>query len=213
MVKLYDYYRSSASFRVRLALNIKKVDYDVIPVHLLNNGGEHNKDEYIKLNPQALVPTLMTNEGIITQSIAIIEWLNEKYPNPPLLPAQPYERALVRSFALTITSDIHPLNNLRVLKYLTQNLKITDAQKGDWYRHWVTKGLVALENQLNMYGRAGKFCFGDMPSLADLCLVPQIFNARRFNCDLSHCPEILRIDNNCQELEAVQNAWPDEALV
>lgn len=211
MLKLYDYFRSSASFRVRIALNLKNVTYDVIPVHLVKGGGEQHQPEYLQINPSSLVPSLTTNDGVITQSIAIIEWLNETYSKPPLLPTGTYGRALCRSFALNIACDIHPLNNLRVLKYLTEDLAMTETQKTGWYQHWVMKGLQSLENQLKLYGTAEKYCFGNQVSLADICLVPQMYNARRFNCDLSTCPELVRIDAECQKLEAIQKAWPEEA--
>lgn len=212
MLKLYDYFRSSASFRVRIALNLKKIHYEAVPIHLANQGGEQHSPRYLNLNPQGLVPTLEAGEHTLTQSLAIIEYLDETYPVPPLLPKPPYERALTRAFALSIVADIHPLNNLRVLKYLTGTLNITEEQKSAWYQHWITEGFQALEKQLKMNSLAGEFCFGAHPTLADICLVPQMYNARRFSCDLSAYPSLVRIDKNCQKHPAFMNAWPLETI-
>nr|WP_148340816.1 maleylacetoacetate isomerase [Aquicella siphonis] len=210
-MKLYDYFRSSASYRVRIALNLKKLDYQSVPVHLLNNGGEQHSDEYRKINPQSLVPALQDGNKILTQSLAIIEYLEDLHPEPPLLPSHPYEKARVRSFALSIAADLHPLNNLRILKYLTEELHLSDEQKTKWYHHWMNKGLTALEKQLERHPSTDEFCFGSQPTLADLCLVPQLLNARRFNCNLDACPTLVRIDANCQKLEAFIKARPAEA--
>ncbi len=210
MLKLYDYFRSSASFRVRIALNLKQLEYDAIPIHLINNGGEQFSPEYQAVNPMSLVPSLDDNGRIITQSLAIIEYLDETHPSPPLLPAQAYEKALVRAFAYTIAAEIHPVNNLRILKYLTNDLKISEDEKNKWYQHWTTKGLAALEKMLTATGKQTTFCYGDTPSLADICLVPQIFNAKRFHVDLSAYPNLCRIDDNCQKLPAFTNARPIE---
>lgn len=212
MLKLYDYFRSSACFRVRAALNLKRLDYDTIPIHLVNNGGEQFSEAYQKINPQMLIPSLQDGNHILTQSLAIIEYLNEVYPTPSLLPAQPYERALVRAFALSIIADIHPLNNQRILKYLMSVAHFTEESKNAWYQHWIAKGLTALEKSLTMHKLSGDFCFGDQPSIADICLVPQLFNTRRFNADLSNYPTLVRIDANCQKLEAFQKAWPVETV-
>ena len=212
MLKLYDYYRSSASFRVRIALNLKGLDYECIPIHLVNQGGEQHAESYRKLNPQQLVPTLADGNKILTQSFAIIEYLNEVYPEPALLPADYYTRSLIRSFAISIVADLHPLNNLRVLNYLKNELHITDTQKEGWYQHWIKLTLTALEEQLVAHQLSGQFCFGDQPSLADICLVPQMYNARRFNCDLSNYPTLTKIDSHCQTLDAVIKAWPKETV-
>lgn len=209
MIQLYDYFRSSACFRVRIALNLKQLDFTAIPVHLINHGGEQHSQQYSQVNPQELVPSLVDGQHVLTQSLAIIEYLNEIHPTPPLLPAAPYEKALARSFALAIAADIHPLNNLRVLQYLSNQLSINDEQKSQWYQHWIHKGFAALETLVA--NRQQDFCFGTSPSIADICLVPQMFNARRFGCDLTAYPNLVRIDANCQQLDAFKQAWPAEA--
>lgn len=211
-MQLYSYFRSSAAYRVRIALNLKQLDYSVLPVHLLRHGGEQLTPEYRKLNPAALVPTLIDEQASgprpLTQSLAIIEYLEEIHPAPPLLPQAPADRAFVRSIALAIACDIHPVNNLRVLRYLVRELKVDDDAKNAWYRHWCEQGLAAVEEMLANDPRTGRFCFGDTPSLADCCLIPQIFNARRTGCDLSKMPTIVRIDEACMELEAFAAAAP-----
>lgn len=212
MLKLYDYFRSSACFRVRIALNLKGLDYQAIPVHLVNNGGEQFSDEYRKINPQSLVPSLQADDKILTQSLAIIEYLDEIHPTPALLPASPYEKSLTRAFALTIAADIHPLNNLRVLKYLTHEFKLSEEQKTQWYQHWIAKGLSGLEAQLTTQQLSGHFCYGNQPTLADICLVPQLYNARRFACNLDAYPSLVRIDAHCQQHPAFKNAWPVETV-
>ncbi len=212
MIKLYDYFRSSAAFRVRIALALKKIHYDVIPIHLLNNGGEQNQARYRNINPQGLVPTLEAGEHTITQSIAIIDYLDDIHPIPALYPKHPYERALARAFALTIAADIHPINNLRVLNYLKNNLNITDEQKLSWIQHWIHEGLQALEKQIRLQGLAQDFCYGENPGIADICLVPQLYNARRFECDLSNYPQLTRIEANCQNHFAFKQAWPLETI-
>lgn len=210
MLKLYDYFRSSAAFRVRIALNLKKLSYEAIPIHLVNNGGEQHSEKYGAINPQHLVPAMEVNGAILTQSLAIIEYLDEIHPEPALLPTDPILKAQVRAFAYAIACDIHPLNNLRVLKFLTERLKITNEQKDLWYQHWVTTGFSALEAQLAGHDHRSDFCFGPTPSLADICLVPQMFNARRFHCDITAYPNLCRIDENCQKLPAIAAAFPME---
>jgi maleylpyruvate isomerase len=212
MLKLYDYFRSSASFRVRIALNLKGLDYETVTIHLLNNGGEQHSSAYKDINPQALVPALLEGNKILTQSLAIIEYLDETHPTPALLPSDPFEKALVRAFALTIAADIHPLNNLRVLNYIKNEFHLSEEQKMQWYKHWIEKGLNALEQQLNVHNLAGDFCFGDQVTLADICLIPQLYNATRFSCDLSHYPTLIRINKNCQRLAAVSDAFPNEPV-
>lgn len=212
-LKLYTYFRSSASFRVRIALNLKGLDVDMVPIHLVKQGGEQLTEQFRRINPEALVPALVDEEDengsqVLTQSLAIMEYLDEMYPEPPLLPAAPLDRAYVRSVALAIACDIHPLNNLRVLRYLVRDLKVDEQAKNAWYRHWCEQGLAALEAKVSADGRAGKFCFGDTPTLADCCLVPQIFNARRLDCDLSGMPTLLRITENCAKVEAFSMAEP-----
>jgi maleylacetoacetate isomerase len=211
-MKLYSFFRSSAAYRVRIALNLKGLSYEVIPIHLVKNGGEQLTPEYRNLNPMALVPALIDdgseNSSVLTQSLAILEYLEQKYSTPPLLPADAADRAYVRSIALSIACEIHPLNNLRVLRYLVRELKVSEDDKNAWYRHWVEQGLASIEAMLAKDWRAGKFCFGDAPTMADCCLVPQIANAQRFNCDLSHVPTIMRIHDACVALDAFVNAAP-----
>lgn len=212
-LKLYTYFRSSASYRVRIALNLKGLDVDMVPIHLVKHGGEQLSEEFRRINPEALVPALVDDEDengsqVLTQSLAIMEYLDEMYPEPPLLPAAPLDRAYVRSIAQAIACDIHPLNNLRVLRYLVRDLKVSEDDKNAWYRHWCEQGLAALETKISADGRAGKFCFGDTPTLADCCLVPQIANARRLNCDLSGMPTLLRIVENCAGVDAFAQAEP-----
>jgi maleylacetoacetate isomerase/maleylpyruvate isomerase len=207
-MKLYTYFRSSAAYRVRIALNLKGLQYTSVPVHLVRDGGQQHQGDYRAKNPLGLVPTLETQSLTLTQSLAIMEWLDETYPDKPLLPASADERAYVRSLAQTIACDIHPLNNLRVLGYITKTLGATDEQRNDWYRHWVTEGLSAVEALLAGAGLQGDFCFGNTPTLADCCLVPQVFNARRFNCSLDTMPRVQSIVSACEQLEAFQAAAP-----
>lgn len=208
-MKLYSYFRSSAAWRVRIGLNLKSLPYDVIPVHLLKDGGQQHRDDYRRMNPSALVPTLVDGDLELGQSLAILEYLDETHPEPPLLPGSAAQRARVRALAQTIACDLHPLNNLRVLRYLKHDLDLGDAQRDDWYRHWVALGLQAFEALLVNSAQTGRFCHGDQPTLADVLLVPQVFNARRFHCPLDHLPTILRIDAACAELEAFQRAAPE----
>lgn len=212
MLTLYDYFRSSACFRVRIALNLKGLKYEIKPIHLLKNGGEQFSASYRQINSQMLVPSLQDETKTLTQSLAIIEYINDTHPTPPLLPESPYEKALARAFALAIVADLHPLNNQRVLKYLTQTFTLSEEEKNAWYQHWIMKGLTALEEQMVKQQLSGDFCFGDTPTLADICLVPQMFNARRFQCDLQAYPHLVRIDANCQQHPAFLQAWPTEAV-
>lgn len=207
-MKLYTYFRSSAAYRVRIALNLKGLDYEAVPVHLLRDGGQQNQAAYRAKNPLGIVPSLETDAGLLTQSLAIIEWLDETYPNIALLPADADARARVRAIAQTIACDIHPLNNLRVLGYLSQHLSLSQEQKNAWYRHWVNEGLAAIEKLLDRDPRTGTFCHGETPGMADCCLIPQVFNARRFNCPLNGLPNILRIVAACESLDAFQSASP-----
>ena len=211
-MKLYTYFRSSAAYRVRIALNLKALAPDMVPVHLLRGGGEQTHPAYLALNPQGLVPALEDEGHLLTQSLAIIEYLDEIHAVPPLLPADPPGRARVRAIAQSIACEIHPLNNLRVLGYLTGTLGVSDEQKSAWYRHWVTAGFAALEAQLAGDHRTGLFCHGDTPTMADCCLVPQIFNARRFDIAMSCYPTLIRIDAACSALEAFANAAPAQQL-
>ena len=206
-MKLYDYFRSSAAYRVRIALNLKRLSPERAFVHLRR--GAQRGDEYLELNPQGLVPSLVTDGGdVLTQSLAIIEWLDETQRAPPLLPADSAGRARVRSLALAIACDIHPLNNLRVLNYLTGTLGATDAQRDGWYRYWCDVGFEALETRLARDAATGAYCHGDTPTIADICLVPQLANSRRVHLDLSPYPTLLRIEAACTALQAFANAAP-----
>jgi len=207
---LYTFFRSSASYRVRIALNLKGLAYEAVPVHLSRGGGEQLAPAYRKLNPQSLVPVLQDGEHVLAQSLAIMEYLEEVYPLPPLLPKNPAARARVRSLALAIACEIHPLNNTRVLNYLSGPLGVNDDAKRTWYHHWIALGLGALEARLAGDRETGSYCHGDAPGLADCCLVPQLANARRFKCDVSPYPTLLRIEKNCQALEAFRHAAPDQ---
>lgn len=209
-MKLYSYFRSSAAFRVRIALNLKGLPYDVVPVHLLKQGGEQLTSAYRALNPNGLVPVLLEDDAkyALTQSLAIIDYLEEKYSRPALLPADLADRAWVRSIALSIACDIHPLNNLRVLRYLVQEMKLMEEDKNRWYCHWCEQGLASIETMLSQDARVGLYCYGDSPTLADCCLIPQIANAERMQCDLSAMPTIMRIHAQCMQLDTFINASP-----
>lgn len=209
-MKLYNYFRSSASYRVRIALNLKRLKYEYLPVHLLRNGGEQLAPGYRAVNPDGLVPVFADGGEIITQSLAIIEYLDEMYPEPSLLPGDPIARAFVRSLALQIACEIHPLNNPRVLKYLTGTLGVGEAEKNAWYRHWVETGFASLEAKLAKSAYTGMFCYGDTPTLADLCLVPQVFNARRFSINPDSYPTIARIEAHAMTLSAFADAAPGQ---
>jgi len=208
-MKLYNFFRSSASYRVRIALNLKGVQYEYVPIHLRRGGGEQYTPAYKALNPQGIIPTLEDGGRVLTQSLAIIEYLEERYPAPPLLPRDPADRATVRSMALAVACEIHPVQNLRVLNYLKDVLHHTEEELNAWSRHWITQGLTALEQMVRAAPNRGAFCFGNMPSLADLCLVPQLVNARRFGCDLSACPALVQIDATCCALPAFAQAAPE----
>ncbi|HOB94353.1 MAG TPA: maleylacetoacetate isomerase [Aquabacterium sp.] len=203
-MKLYNYFRSSASYRVRIALALKGLDYDYIPVHLVKR--EHLDAGYASVSASRLVPTLQDGDALVTQSLAICEYLDETHPQPPLLPADALGRARVRAIAQDIACEIHPLNNLRVLRYLTHDLKLSEDDKNRWYRHWVESGLEAVERQLA--AQPGRFCHGDTPGLADLTLVPQIFNAQRFDCRTDHVPNVMRVFKACMELPAFSQTQP-----
>jgi maleylacetoacetate isomerase len=206
-VRLFSYFRSSASFRVRIALKLKGLDYDYVPVHLVRGGGEQFAADYLALNPAGLVPALDDEGVIVTQSLAIIEYLEETHPQPALLPAVAADRARVRALALAIACEIHPLNNLRVLGYLSKTLGVSEDQKTAWYRHWVESGLETVEKML-ADPRTGIYCHGDVPGLADILLVPQIFNAQRFNCRLDQVPTVMRIHEACLALPAFADSAP-----
>jgi maleylacetoacetate isomerase len=207
-MKLHSAARSSASFRVRIALNLKGLDYELLPVDLVH--GEQFRDAFRTLNPAELVPVLDDEGALLTQSLAIIEYLDECHPEPPLLPAEPLARAYVRAVALAIACEIHPLNNLRVLRYLGKTLNLAEETRNSWYRHWVENGLGQLERLLLAQGRVGRFVYGDQVTLADVLIVPQIFNARRYDCRLDHAPTILRIFDACMQLSAFDAARPEK---
>ena len=209
-MKLYNYFRSSASFRVRIALALKGLDYDYVPVHLLKEGGQQFSAGFKAMNPAALVPVLDDDGTVLTQSLAIIEYLDETRPQVPLLPRDAAGRARVRAIALAIACEIHPLNNLRVLGYLSKTLGVSDEQRNAWYRHWVEAGLEAVEAMLAGDSRTGACCHGDSPTLADICLVPQIFNAQRFKARLDHVPTVMRIHEHCLTLPAFARSVPAE---
>lgn len=209
-MKLYTYFRSSAAYRVRIALNLKGIAYDSILVHLLQDGGQQLLPAYRAVNPSALVPALDDDGAILTQSLAMLEYLDETRPAVPLLPADALGRARVRALALAIACDAHPLTNLRVLKYLKNTLGLSDEAKQEWYRHWMAEGLAAVEALLAQCDPAGTglFCHGDSPTMADCCLVPQVFNAQRFAIDLAPYPRVARIHAHCAGLPAFAAAHP-----
>lgn len=205
-MKLYNYFRSSASFRVRIALALKGIAYDCVPVHLAK--GEHKKSAYADIAADGLVPLLELDDGTrLSQSMAIIEYLDETHPEPALVPGDAIGRARVRALAQSIACEIHPINNLRVLKYLAVTLKVDEEAKNTWYRHWVRTGLEAFERQLNQLP-AGRYCYGDTPTLADCCLVPQIFNGQRFNTPMDGLPRTMAAFEACMALPAFQQAQP-----
>ena len=205
-MQLFNYFRSSASYRVRIALALKGLDYDYLPVHLARN--DHLEPAFGDITPARLVPVLRDGELSLTQSMAILEYLEETHPEPPLLPSGAAARARVRAIALDIACEIHPLNNLRVLRYLVHDLKVAEDDKSRWYRHWVESGLTAVEARLAASGETGRFCHGDQPGLADCVLVPQIHNARRFDCRLDHLPTVMRIHEACMALPAFAETQP-----
>ncbi len=209
MIRLYSYWRSSAAYRVRIALALKELDYVTVAVHLVRDGGEQLKPEYRALNPQGRVP-LLEHAGVrLSQSLAIIEYLDEVFPESPLLPGDAVGRARVRSLAQLVACDIHPLNNLGVLKYLKAQFAADESNIEKWYRHWIVQGFTALEQRLHNEDETGRFCHGDQTTLADLCLVPQVYNARRYAVDMSAFPRISQIDAMCTAMDAFQKAAPE----
>ena len=210
MMQLYSYYRSSSSYRVRIALRHKGLDYQYHGVHLLKNGGEQHSSSYKALNPQELVPTLVDGDLTLTQSLAIIEYLEEKYPQPLLLPKDLAQRAYVRQLSLISVADIHPLNNLKILTHLTNEFSITQDQKTMWYHKWITQGFNAIEALLQRSAfRTGPYCCGDQVTMADMCLVPQVYNARRFELSMDSWPLITAIEQNCLKLKSFIEASPE----
>lgn len=206
---LYGYWRSSAAYRVRIALNLKGLSYESKAVHLVNQGGEQHLPDFQALNPQELVPCLIDDGRVFTQSMAIMEYLDETHPTPPLLPADPAGRARVRALSQAIACDVHPLGNLRVLQHITSQFGADDAAKGVWSRHWISLGLQSMEAMLAGNVATGRFCHGDTPGMADACLVPQVYNAVRWKLPMEEFPTIRRIVDACQSLEAFQRAAPE----
>jgi maleylacetoacetate isomerase/maleylpyruvate isomerase len=205
-MQLYNYFRSSASFRVRIALALKGIGYDYVPVHLLKN--EQLQAPFADMAPARLVPMLKDADHVLTQSLAIIEYLDETHPEPKLLPGDALARARIRALALDMACEIHPLNNLRVLRYLVREMGVSDANKNRWYRHWVETGLESVERQVAGHPATGRFCHGDTPTLADIVLVPQVFNAQRMDCRLDGMPTLMRIHAECMALEAFSATQP-----
>jgi maleylacetoacetate isomerase len=208
-VKLYSYFRSSAAYRVRIALNIKGLSYEYVAKHLLKNSGEHRQADYLALNPQGLIPTLEHDGAIVTQSLAIIEYLDEVFPEPPLLPKPAIDRATVRAMALLIACDIHPLNNMRVLNYLKSPLGQETEAIAHWYRHWIDEGFGALEKMVLRHTYDVSYCFGNNVSIADVLLAPQVANARRYQIDLTAFPTLLKISTHLESLPAFVGARPE----
>ena len=209
-LRLYSYWRSSAAYRVRIALNLKHLHYELVPVHLLEAGGQQRTPEYRAINPQSLVPSLMHGNRIFRQSMAIIEYLDETWPDPPLLPSVARDRARARAIAQAIACDVHPLNNLRVLQHFENVWNVPSPEREEWVRHWIREGFVAVEAMLAEQLSTGTFCDGEMPGLADCCLVPQVYNARRFSVGLDPYPTIRRIYDSCMKLPAFDAARPEK---
>ena len=205
-MQLYNYFRSSASYRVRIALALKGLDCELVNVHLVRN--EQRASAYTAIAPAGLVPLLNDDDALLTQSMAIIEYLDEQHPEPSLLPGDALARARIRALAQDVACEIHPLNNLRVLRYLVHDLKVSEDDKNRWYRHWVDSGLAVLERRLADDPRTGLFCHGDTPTLADCVLVPQIFNAQRFECRLDDVPTVMRVFDACMRMDAFAKTHP-----
>jgi maleylacetoacetate isomerase len=208
MLKLYTYSRSSAAFRVRIALNLKRLPFEAVPIHLLRGPGEQHSESYSTLNPARLVPLLVDDANSVAQSLAIIEYLEDTRPMPALLPQEASARAKVRTLALTVACDIHPLNNLRVLRYLDAPLGVDEDRRNEWARHWISLGFTAIERTLSQQTQPGSYCFGNAPTLADCCLIPQVFNAKRVELALGEFPNILRVHEHCMQQPAFIAAAP-----
>ena len=208
-LRLYSYWRSSAAYRVRIGLNLKGLEYDTVPVHLVRDGGEQHSAAFRETNPQGLVPVLQHGNRTLRQSMAILEYLDETWPDNALLPATARDRARARGLAQMVTCDIHPLNNLRVLQHLERELGVPQEQRDAWVKHWITTGFDAVEASLAEHLSTGTFCEGDSPGLADCCLIPQVYNARRFGVDMAAYPTVARIEAACLELPAFDAARPE----
>ncbi len=208
-MRLYTFFRSSAAYRTRIALGLKGLPFESVPRHLRRGGGEHRKPDYLAANPHGLIPALEVDGAVIGQSVAIMEYLEERWPEPPLLPANAIDRARVRSMVQLVACDIHPLNNLRVVNYLRDRLNQPEETINAWYRHWIAEGFTSLEAQVMSFGGARRFCFGDRVTMADVCLVPQIYNARRFGCDLAPYPTLTEIGRHLEKIPAFSAAAPE----
>ena len=208
-LRLYSYWRSSAAYRVRIGLNLKGLAYEIVPVHLLRDGGEQLTDAFAANNPQKLVPVLQHGQRMFRQSLAILEYVDEVWPSPPLLPATSRERQRVRALAQLVAMDVHPLNNLRVMRYLEREWNVPQAERDSWTRHWILEGFDAMEALLRDHPATGTFCDGFSPTIADCCLVPQVYNARRFGVDMARYPTISAIEQACLELPEFRDAAPD----
>ena len=211
-IVLYTYWRSSAAYRVRIGLELKGLAWQGQAVHLVRGGGEQHRDSYHRLNPQELVPTLQHRGQVLTQSLAILEYLDERFPQVPLLPADAAGRARVRALAQLVACDIHPINNLRVMQYLERSLQVPADARTQWTLHWIAEGFTAMEAMLANSRDTGTFCHGDRPGLADICLLPQLYNAHRFGLDLAPYPTLRRIEAACQALDAFERARPENQL-
>ncbi len=205
-MKLTTYFRSTAAYRVRIALNFKQIEHELVPVNLLT--AEHKQAEFQQFNPAGLIPTLSVGQEVLTQSLVILEYLEEAHPQPPLLPSESLARAQVRALAHNIACDIHPLNNLRVLKYLVSDLAVDEERKLRWYHHWLKQGFDGIEENLKRFGSNGEFCYGNKPTLADVCLIPQVYNANRFEFALDDYPLIQSINQHCLSLPAFDQSQP-----
>ncbi len=208
-IELFSYWRSSAAYRVRIGLNLKGLAHQITPVHLVRDGGQQHSEGYAALNPQELVPTLVHGQSVVHQSMAILEYLDEVFPEPALLPDDALGRARVRALAQLVACDIHPLNNLRVMQFFSDTWHVPQPERDDWTKHWMQVGFDAMERMLVESVETGRFCHGDTPTLADCCLVPQLFNAKRFNVDLTPYPTLVRIEEACLALEAFDAARPE----
>ena len=210
LLRLHSYWRSSAAYRVRIGLALKGLPYETVPVHLVRDGGDQHRADFAETNPQRLVPVLEHGARKVRQSLAILEYLDETWPEPAILPALSRERARARSIAQLVACDVHPLNNLRVLQYLEKEWGVPQAERDEWVRHWIVQGFAALEATLDDHPATGEFCEGDTPTIADCCLVPQVYNARRFGVDMQRFPTISRIERACLALPAFDAARPEK---